>query len=39
MGVRQRRSKYPPWMSVTRAGARDMPVTAKAMAIGIRNAL
>ena len=33
------RSKYPPWISVTKAGARDIPVTAKAMAMGIRNAL
>ncbi len=34
-----RRSKYPPWMSVTKVGARDIPVTAKAMAMGIRKAL
>ena len=39
IGVMHSRSKYPPWMSVTSAGALDIPVTAKAMAMGRRKAL
>ena len=31
--------EYSPWMSVTSVGARDIPVTAKAMAMGMRKAL
>ncbi len=39
IGVSSRRSKYPPWMSVTSALAREMPVTAKMIATGSWNAL
>jgi hypothetical protein len=38
-GVIHNRSKYPPWISVTKVGARDIPVTANAMAMGMRKGL
>ena len=39
IGVMSRRSKYPFWMSVTSALARERPVTAKMIATGNWNAL
>ena len=38
IGVISSRSKYPSWMSVTSADAREIPVTAKMIATGSWNA-